>query len=217
MKRFVSAAAIALIAGMGAASAARSATINFAVSVLGGANLGYTGGARLDLASAFDFDGASLLVSAVGSGDQSGLSPFPVLPDTVTLDPSLIAFGAGTGSSTLPTDVVKGWTGGNGDVFTETLTNVQSINRATPNAITVFLTGTVSDTLGLFNNTPVNFILSANQVGGAGTAIEAGFTNTTVLGSIPEPSTWVMFALGFAGLGYTAIRRSAKDRPALPV
>jgi len=30
------------------------------------------------------------------------------------------------------------------------------------------------------------------------------------MGSVPEPSTWAMMALGFAGLGYAAFRRSAK-------
>jgi hypothetical protein len=35
--------------------------------------------------------------------------------------------------------------------------------------------------------------------------------------TIPESSTWVMLALGFAGLGYAAVRRSAKDRSALAI
>jgi PEP-CTERM motif len=30
--------------------------------------------------------------------------------------------------------------------------------------------------------------------------------------SVPEPSTWAMMMLGFAGLGYAAFRRSAKAR-----
>ncbi len=29
---------------------------------------------------------------------------------------------------------------------------------------------------------------------------------------VPEPSTWAMMALGFAGLGYAAFRRNAKGR-----
>ena len=33
------------------------------------------------------------------------------------------------------------------------------------------------------------------------------------LGSaVPEPSTWAMMALGFAGLGYAAFRRNTKGR-----
>jgi hypothetical protein len=32
------------------------------------------------------------------------------------------------------------------------------------------------------------------------------------LASVPEPSTWAMMALGFAGLGYAAFRRNSKGR-----
>jgi hypothetical protein len=32
------------------------------------------------------------------------------------------------------------------------------------------------------------------------------------LGSVPEPSTWAMMAIGFAGLGYAAFRRNSKGR-----
>jgi hypothetical protein len=42
------------------------------------------------------------------------------------------------------------------------------------------------------------------------------FVRAQVLGSpVPEPSTWAMMMLGFAGLGYAGWRRSAKVRPAL--
>jgi PEP-CTERM motif len=212
MKKFLSVTAIALIAGMGAASAARSATINFAVAVLDGADLGYTG-ASLNTSTAFDFDGASLLVSSTGAGDDSGLHAFPTAPDTVVITPSNVVYGSGNGGTPLPTDIIKSWTGEDGDVFTETLTEVKSINRATTNAVTVFLVGTVSDADKIFVDTPVNFILSATQVGGPGSAISASFTNTTT--AVPEPATWAMMALGFVGLGYAAVRRSSKDRSAV--
>jgi hypothetical protein len=35
-------------------------------------------------------------------------------------------------------------------------------------------------------------------------------------GAVPEPSTWAMMLLGFAGLGFAAHRRSAKGRGTLP-
>jgi hypothetical protein len=38
----------------------------------------------------------------------------------------------------------------------------------------------------------------------------AAFNNITT-SSIPEPSTWAMMMLGFAGLGYAAVRRSSKS------
>jgi hypothetical protein len=206
-----------LVSTLGAGFAAQAATheINFAVEVLVGKGLSFSG-PRLDLSTAFQLDGAALLVSSVGSKDESGLIPFPSLFDTVTVSPTDIVYGAGTGPGPIAT-VTKTWTGSTGDVFTELLTSVASINRGTGNAVTVFLKGTLSDVDGIFVDAPVNFILSANQVGGAGTAISAGFTNTSKIGGIPEPSTWVMLALGFAGLGYTAVRRSAKDRKAAAI
>jgi hypothetical protein len=38
-------------------------------------------------------------------------------------------------------------------------------------------------------------------------------SNATVAGAVPEPSTWAMLLLGFAGLGFMAYRR--KSNPAL--
>lgn len=41
------------------------------------------------------------------------------------------------------------------------------------------------------------------------------FITASVQTGVPEPSTWAMMVLGFAGLGYAGWRRSAKARPAL--
>jgi hypothetical protein len=35
--------------------------------------------------------------------------------------------------------------------------------------------------------------------------------------TIPEPSTWTMMVLGFAGLGYAAFRRNSKSRAAVAI
>lgn len=44
-----------------------------------------------------------------------------------------------------------------------------------------------------------------------------GVGDTVTTSAVPEPSTWVMMALGFVGLGYAAVRRSSKDRSALAI
>jgi hypothetical protein len=217
MKVFAPVLAAAFIATVGAGSAAHAAVIDFAVSALDGAGLGFMGGTSLNASTSFNFDGSLLAVSSVGSGDDSGLVAFTgaiATNNVVTLSPTDIMYGSGTGPAPLGTHVVKSWTAGDGDTFTETLTNVLSINRATANAITVVLTGTVSDADGIFTKTPVDFIFSANEVRGPGGAISAGSTNTT---TVPEPATWVMMALGFVGLGYAAVRRSSKDKAAFAI
>jgi hypothetical protein len=216
MKVVVPVLAAAFIATVGAGSAAQAETIDFAVAVVDGVGMGFTG-PNLQSSTAFQFDGSLLAVSSIGAGDASGLVPFTgaiTTNNVVHLDPTDVMYGAGTGPSMLGTDVVKSWTAADGDTFTETLTNVASINRATANAITVVLTGTVSDADGIFKSVPIDFIFNANQAGGPGHSIGASFTNTT---TVPEPSTWVMMALGFVGLGYAAVRRSAKDKAAFAI
>ncbi len=213
MKVLVPTLAAAFIATVGVSTSAHAALIDFGVSALIGSDLSYSG-PTLDFSTAFNFDGAPLAVTSIGSGDASGLVQFAfptTTPDMfVSLSPTDIMYGIGT----LAAPVTKSWTGSTGDVFTEMLTAVKEIDRSTPNAITVTLTGTVSDTDHVFTDTPVAFILSANQVRGPGGSISAGFTNTT---TVPEPATWVMLALGFAGLGYAAVRRSAKDKAAIAI
>jgi hypothetical protein len=51
--------------------------------------------------------------------------------------------------------------------------------------------------------------------GGLGAANGEAFLNESVTTGVPEPSTWAMMLLGFAGIGFMAYRRKAK--PALMV
>jgi hypothetical protein len=200
----------ALIAGfmsvIGAVSAAHSKTIDFAVVAIGG-TLTYSG-PTLDKSVAFDFDGAALTVSQVGPQDNSGLAPM----NTLSLIPTDIMYGSGTGPGPLGADIVKTWTDALG-TFKETLTTVVSIDRHALNAITVTLRGTTSGPG--FLDTPTDLILGATQAGGPGSVISASFTNTTFGATVPETSTWMMMGLGFVGLGYAAVRRSSKDRSAI--
>jgi hypothetical protein len=78
-----------------------------------------TQGPTLDKSTAFDFDGSSWLVSSLGPGDASGLSPFPTPPDTVRRVPTNVVYGGGTSGGSLMTDITKTWTGITGDKFTE--------------------------------------------------------------------------------------------------
>jgi PEP-CTERM motif len=233
MNRIFPALAVALIAGIGGGSAAQAAvhTIDFSVGIDadGGGTLSYipAGKSTLDKSNAFNFDGTKLVVDSLGSDDNSsGL----VAGNPISLMPSLIDYG--TGSGTLPAGtligngpITKTWTStvgpDIGDVFTETLTDVESINRGTDDAITVVLSGTVFDSMGLFpkaDDIPAIMELAATQIAGPGGAISVSLTNfATATSGVPEPSTWAMMALGFIGLGYAAVRRGSKDRSALAI
>ncbi len=206
MKRSaIAALGAAVIAILGASSAAQAAIIGFTVTTIDGSPT-YLG-STLDQSTSLDFDTSILLVTEVDPKDASGLTAGL---DTVSLSATDIVYGDDTGPMTLSGGdiVTKSWTGDNGDSFIETLTEVDSINRLIPDQIIVTLSGTVSDSLGLFVNTPVFFVLNATEFGGPGTVTSVGFTDTTTTtGVIPEPSTWVMMALGFGALGYTGFRR----------
>jgi PEP-CTERM motif len=56
------------------------------------------------------------------------------------------------------------------------------------------------------------FIAVADVLGNVGTG-EAGGTGTIV--GTPEPSTWAMMLLGFAGLGFAGYRKARGARAAL--
>lgn len=203
----------ALIAALGASSAAQAGTIDFGVMALGN-SITYTG-SYLEISTALDLDQALLLVTSTGSGDESGLTPFV---STVTLfapsppDTNII-YGSGTGMTALKPEVVLSWTGSDG-AFTETLTTVEAIARdpSVPDAISMTLLGMVTGPPGSgFLDTPVSLVLTATQAGGPGGTTNALFTNSTSMSAIPEASTWAMIGLGFAALGYVGSqRRKAK-------
>ena len=210
----VAALGAALIAIVGASSAAQAAIISFSFGAFG--NIIHDG-ASLNVSTFLDFDASAFVVMVVDPGDSSGLARFdpinlsaPSSPDGTTIE-----YGPGDKPSDFPTslgaDVILSWPVGAGpgaDTFTEQLTKVMSIDRSTPDAITVVMSGTVSDKMGHFPDSPALLELRASQDLGA-VFPTVTFTNESgiVTPSIPEPSTWVMMALGFGALGYAVSRR----------
>ena len=61
------------------------------------------------------------------------------------------------------------------------------------------------------NNLDPDWLRVGTDIVGAG-AFNAAFSLTG--STVPEPSTWAMMLLGFAGLGFAAYRRASKARPA---
>ena len=61
---------------------------------------------------------------------------------------------------------------------------------------------------GFFNSTGISAILISNSSGG----IEVDHVQYgAIAGAVPEPSTWAMMILGFAGVGFMAYRRQSKQ------
>jgi hypothetical protein len=192
-KIVVPALAAAFIATVGASSAAQAARIDFAFVALGnGISASPT---PLQDATSLNLDASIIIVSGTGAGDASGLAP----GNTFSVSPTDIVFGAVSASD----PVIKSWTGTFG-AFKETLTAVTSVDRTSPNAVTWDLTGTVTG--GGFHDVPVTMIIDATQSGGPGNVISVSGSNSS--SAIPEPSTWVMMALGFAGFGFLGYRKT---------
>ena len=213
----VAALGAALIATLGVDSAAQAATIDFGVVGIGG-TVGNSG-SDLEESTALDLDDTTLFVSGIGPGDDSGLVAFDTVSVFAPSPPDTnIIFGSGTGTSPLAPEVVVSWTGSQG-AFTETLTTVKDVarNPSSPDSIGVTLLGTVTGPPGSgFVDAPISLTLTANQDGGPGNTITVSFSNASAVApSIPEPSTWVMMALGFGALGYAAFRRRGPNVAAL--
>src|ERR1700722_10528397 len=104
MRRSVIAAlGAAIIAMLGASSAAQAGTIDFGVVGIGG-TIGSTG-SDLEESTALDLDDTTLFVSGTGTGDESGLAAF----DTVSVfapSPPATNIIYGSGTSTLEPGVV---------------------------------------------------------------------------------------------------------------
>jgi hypothetical protein len=207
MRKIVPALAAAVIATIGASSAARAAVNLLDFSAVAECPITCTGitytGATLQGSTALDLDGSVWTVVSTAVGDKSGLA----FGNTLTVAPVSFIYGSGSGPITLTTPIVKTWTGTFGP-FTETLTTLDVITRGV-NSIGLDFAGTVTG--GVFSGTPATMVLSLTQAGGPGNVVSASLTNSAA-SIVPEPSTWVMLALGFIGLGYAAVRRSAKDR-----
>ena len=205
MKKSLAALGVGLIATLGAASAAQAAVnvIDFGAASIG--TVTYTG-LSLNVSTALDLSGATVEVTTVGNDDTTGIT----LGTPITFSPLDIVYGSGDGPEAI--DLSKTWTVG-GTTYSETLSDV-TITRSPANSITLSFTGEVTG--GSFVDTPATLILNANQARGPGVghAVSVAFTDAaaTAVGT-PEPSTWVMMLLGFAGLGFAAARR--KDRMAL--
>jgi hypothetical protein len=140
--------------------------------------------------------------SRLGPGDTSGLA----VGDLVSISPPVVSFPG----DVLATPITKSWTDSLG-TFDKTLTSVRSIDRSAPNAITMILQGTLTGP-GIATSQPAFLEYAATEAAGPGGAVSLSLTDASKMpGGVPEPSTWAMLLLGFAGLGYVGLRRTGKS------
>jgi hypothetical protein len=204
MKKYIATLGVALIATLGAASAAQATVIVIDFGAASTGTVTYTG-ASLQASTALILSSAAVKVTTVGTDDTTGIA----IGDPITLLPTTITYGAGDGPEAI--DFTKSWTVGT-TTYNEVLDDV-TVFRAPNNTITLEFTGEVTG--GAFIDVPATLILSATQARGPSTpgslhAVSVSFTNAAS-STVPEPSTWVMMTIGFAGLGYAAFRqRKAK-------
>jgi hypothetical protein len=212
---------LSAVAAAALAGTAHSATISIGTSINGGAIKTQSSGAApgpvtfsgavgsydLDTVSAVDLTAASLdsnSINATTLGTKDTLNVFVSVSDITTVSGLVQALSGLTVNFLTP-----GWTVTE-STFEDSSNTV--FGTGTPLATNTFTSG--PDTFTLL--TPVSvtapfsvteeFVINSNGISGAG-------NNTIDLsGAVPEPSTWVMMALGFVALGYAAIRRGKGER-----
>jgi PEP-CTERM motif len=109
-------------------------------------------------------------------------------------------------SSTLD---IAGFDGDGIDTYGATGNSHDSTGYGGPNA---FYTNIANN----FMSVTVNFITPIATGGGSSYfSLEEAVTLNSIVVGAPEPSTWAMMLLGFAGLGFAALRRNRKTGSAL--
>jgi len=166
----------------------------------------------------FTYSGAIDWVNNAANGDPNLVSSFLDLSDVSNLTgyASVSAFGAvslSTLGDNCPTCTSFFQITGTGNFSGGTVQHDDGASLylgTLPGPLTtVFDSGTeTSEIPSTFSVAPGTHQYVLDYVEGNGSPSDLIFTTT---GGVPEPSTWAMMLLGFAGLGYAGFRRTAKS------
>jgi choice-of-anchor A domain-containing protein len=121
-----------------------------------------------------------------------------------------ITFANETSASTIVINVTGSFTEGGGENFNgDTYLNqhvVWNFEDATNVNVKFWHGAVLAGDASVTNSSPMEGFLYAKNFTGGGELHDFPFDGT-VPGAVPEPSTWAMMALGFAGLGFLGFRR----------
>ncbi len=185
----------------------------------------------------FSLDGITWTTPIIGSADTekgsvAGVDAAPLGMDTsTTTDTTYMAVQAGGSEtatfSTPQTSLRLYWGSIDGDECVSGSSSCGNLNSISIATTTGEYTVTGADLVGkdgvegegLQENSADNQLVT---IAGLSPFTSVTFTTTenafefSIL-PVPEPSTWAMMVLGFAGLGYAAFRRNSKDRVAIAI
>jgi PEP-CTERM motif len=124
------------------------------------------------------------------------------------------AAGSGTWQGNVGESITMNW-------YADSANGQGGTGGATPGTLLTTFSNTSTTFLGGFTNGtasgtfaaagPVSMTMAASYtLKGHGELLNRGFNES--LSAVPEPSTWAMMVIGFAGLGYAAFRRNSKAR-----
>jgi hypothetical protein len=171
------------------------------------------------------FSDLSVLSTTSGSGvvTLSDFSPFTAMVNGVTEFGLNLSYASNTGT-TPGSQADLSWTYAVSgvpsliDAFatfagTTTGTGTEDLSEVLSNGVSLTLhaPGATSATFSAIGSLSVVKDQS-DFAGSAGSADSSILGNAFSVKGVPEPSTWAMMVIGFAGLGYAAFRRNSKGR-----
>jgi hypothetical protein len=157
-----------------------------------------------------DASAVPLLVNSQASFTSTGCCNFGTYAQFVLLVDSAQA-GLNFGTDGLSVLVQSGFTmntSSNSASITGTLSEAANKSIFVHMHVTSVIAGSSDRSIGVFLD-PL-FSIDPNFVGANNYSIETSFGIGNDVGAVPEPSTWAMMIIGFAGVGFMAYRRKSK-------